>query len=153
MTDSKRRFEIRGTPGDAAVDGLLAGGAAGIVMAAYLGIAGLAQGFSIGATFGRFDPTGAALPITGLLIHLAVSGVYGMVYGLGRRMTAGVPGLGRLPGWLAGGLDGAILLALAWTLVLSGADSPLLEFPRPHLAAAHGVYGLALGLLAGAQRR
>jgi hypothetical protein len=153
MADGKRSLQTKETLGDAAVDGLLAGGGAGILMAVYLWIAGLTLGISAGAMFSRFDPGGTASPVSGLLIHLAVSGVYGAIYGLGRRLTAGWPALARLPGWLAGGLYGAILLALAWTVILPGTASPVREIPLVHLAAAHGVYGLVLGRLGAAQRR
>ncbi|MEK7783988.1 MAG: hypothetical protein AAB658_01015, partial [Chloroflexota bacterium] len=46
------------TTGDAAVDGLLAGGVAGGLMAVYLTVAGLTWGDGIAATLGRFAEAG-----------------------------------------------------------------------------------------------
>ena len=48
--------ERRQTAGDAAVDGLLAGAAAGIAMAVYLVVAGLLAGEGPASVFARFDP-------------------------------------------------------------------------------------------------
>lgn len=148
MRDSRQVSEKRRTFGDAAVDGLLAGGAAGLLMAVYLWLAGLALGYSAGTLFSRFDPGQTPSPVTGGLIHLAVSGVYGVLYGLGRRLTAVWPGLRQVPGWLLGAAYGLVLLALAWTVVLPGTGSTVRELPLIHLAVAHLLYGLALGALA-----
>ena len=149
MAESKRALDRDRTFGDAAVDGLLAGGAAGILMIVYLLLASLAQGQSILALLSRFDPGQAASSVTGGLIHLAVSGVYGLVFGLGRRLTAGWPVLGRLPGWLAGVLYGLLLLAVAWTVILPGTNSAVREIPLVHLAIAHVIYGLSTGIQLG----
>ena len=50
--------ERRQTAGDAAVDGLLAGAAAGIAMAVYLVVAGLLAGEGPASVLARFDPRG-----------------------------------------------------------------------------------------------
>ena len=50
------------TAGDAAVDGLLAGAAAGIAMAAYLVVIGLVAGEGPAVVLARFDPSGRERP-------------------------------------------------------------------------------------------
>ena len=84
------------TAGDAAVDGLLAGAAAGVAMATYLVVIGLVAGEEPTVVLARFDPSGAgaAAPLIGGVMHLAVSAVYGLLFGLIYRLT----GRGRLAG-------------------------------------------------------
>jgi hypothetical protein len=135
------------TAGDAAVDGLLAGGMAGVLMAVYLTVAGLTWGDGIGATLGRFDPGGTANPVVGVIAHLAVSGVYGALFGVGWRLASRARLWPRLlayawPGGLAYGLA---LWGLAAAVFLPGAASALRAIPPLHFTVAHIVYGLALG--------
>ena len=105
------------TAGDAAVDGLLAGAAAGIAMAAYLVVIGLVAGEGPAVVLARFDPSGAgaASPLIGALMHLAVSAVYGLLFGLIYRLI----GRGRLAGRAAGALMG-LVYGLALLLVAQG---------------------------------
>ena len=133
------------TLGDAAVDGLLAGGGAGVLMAAYLIVAGLVMGETVGVVLGRFDPGQGGAPLVGALAHLATAGVYGVIFGLLARF---VPRgwQGRVPGWLAGLVYGLALFAVALVL-LPAVASPLQEIPRLHFAVAHVIYGLTLGFL------
>lgn len=147
MTDNKPLAAKKTTMGDAAVDGLIAGIGAGALMAAVLVVAGLLVGDGPGVVLGRFDPGAAASPVTGGLMHLAVSGVYGALFGLGRRLISGWQPLSRLPGWLIGLVYGLLLWAVAQASLLSGAESPLRELPALPFALAHVLYGLALGLL------
>jgi hypothetical protein len=85
--------------GDAAVDGLCSGVLAGAAMGLYLVLIGMRIGQGPAVVLGRFDPAGGASPLTGALAHLAVSGVYGLLFGL-----LGYLGTGwrRIPVWLAG---------------------------------------------------
>ncbi len=133
------------TTGDAAVDGLLAGIAAGGLMAAYLILVGLAQGEAVGTRLGRFDPGQEGSPMTGLLAHLAVAGVYGALFGAGWRLT---PSRWRTgPARVFGGLTFALALFIfAERVLLPGAASGLRAIPVMHFAVAHAVYGLTLGL-------
>ncbi len=145
MNESKQLTYTETTLGDAAVDGLLAGGGAGVLMAAYLIVAGLAMGETVGVVVGRFDPGRGGAPLVGALAHLATAGVYGVVFGLlGRFVPRGWRG--RVPGWLAGLVYGLALFAVALVL-LTAVASPLLEIPSPHFAVAHLIYGLTLGFL------
>lgn len=130
------------TIGDAAVDGLLAGIAAGIAMALYLVVVSL---FGEGvAVLNRFDPNGAS-PVVGTLMHLAVAGVYGAVFGIFfnwlRRFN--------LPAWLSGLAFGLVLFGVAVTIILPSSRSALAGIPMLHLGIAHAVYGLVIGIIVG----
>ena len=61
--------------GDAAVDGLLAGGAVGIVMAAYLVVTVLVADAGTPSILARFGPASQGSPLIGAAIRLAVSAV------------------------------------------------------------------------------
>ena len=146
MNNSKHLTHNDSTLGDAAVDGLLAGGGAGLLMAAYLIVVGLAMGETVGVVLGRFDPGRGGAPVVGALAHLATAGIYGALFGMGWRF---VPGRwrGRVPGGLAGLVYGLALFALAAAVFLPAIASPLREIPLLHFTAAHALYGLALGWL------
>lgn len=139
----------RRTAGDAAVEGLLAGVGAGIAMAAWLLIAGVLTGDEPARTLARFDPATAASPLTGALIHLAVSAVYGLTFGVIHRLL----GRGRLAGTAAGvwlGLAyGLALLLLAQGLAGLDAGAGLREIPSVHFGVAHLLYGAVVGWLVG----
>ncbi len=138
----------RRTLGDAAVDGLLAGAGAGLLMAAYLVVAGLAYGEGILTTIGRFDPASGQSPAVGALAHLAVASIYGSLFGLGSnylgRRWRGVLGRGA-----AGAVYGLGLYALAAGVLLPAWGPFLQDVPAVHFAIAHLIFGAALGLLSG----
>lgn len=97
------------TIGDVAVDGLLAGMAAGLAMAGVVLVAGLLGGSGAAETLGRFDPGSDGSPVVGALLHLAVSGLYGVVFALLSRVIGGRFGVramvgcwGRLTGCWSG---------------------------------------------------
>jgi hypothetical protein len=92
----------------------------------------------------RFVPGQGGTWLTGGLLHLGVSGVYGIGYGM---LIFWLPRgwRGRLPGWLLGLAYGAALLLVAELVLLPGSGSALRQIPLAHFALAHGVYGLALG--------
>jgi hypothetical protein len=139
--------------GEAAVDGLVSGILAGAGMALYLVVVGIVVGDGPGSVLSRFDPGSGFSPLNGALAHVAVSGVYGMVYGLVwqplARSRLGTGVLGRWLPWLAGLAYGfaLLLVAEAMTLRLPGASSPLRDIPFQHLLLAHLIYSLVLSLL------
>jgi Family of unknown function (DUF6789) len=139
--------ERRRTAGDAAVDGLLAGAVAGVAMAVYLVAASLLAGEGPASVLARFDPVRPGSPLIGAVMHLAVSAVYGLLFGVIYRLI----GRGRLSGRTAGALMGLVyglvLLLLAQGLTLTGAGATLREIPVAQFAIAHLVYGLILGWL------
>lgn len=140
-------FERRHTAGDAAVDGLLAGAAGGVAMAGVLVVSALLTGEGPVRMLARFAPAGSASPLTGAMIHLAVSAVYGLLFGVVYRLV----GRGRLAGWPAGvvlGLVyGLVLILVAQGLASTAAGSVLREIPALHFAVAHLVYGAVTGWL------
>lgn len=146
MTERKYVATGKATAGDAAVDGLLAGGGGGLAMAAYLLVASLVMGAHWREVLSYFDPGRGGSAVAGMAAHLAVAGIYGVLFGLiawftPRRWRR------RLPGWLIGVAYGLLLWLLAQTVLLPGAGLPLQTFPRLHFALGHAVYGLVLGLL------
>lgn len=147
MTNSKYILSKDNSTGDAAVDGLLSGIVAGLLMIAYLVIAGLLVGEKLSATLIRFDPSQHDSAVLGLIGHLAMSSIYGAIFGV--ILKAGLsrwPSLHRF-GWIAGLIYGAILLILAQAIFFQAADIPMAKITFPHLIVAHLIYGLALGYL------
>ncbi len=129
--------------GDAGVDGLLAGAAAGVAMAIYLiGVSFISgEGFVV---LNRFDPDSQS-PVVGTLLHLALAGVYGSVFGIGLTFV----GRFKTPPWLIGAGFGLALFVLAETVIMPRSQSPIVEIPIEHLAVAHILYGLVLGFTLG----
>ena len=134
--------------GDAAVDGLLNGVIAGVAMAIYMLLMLLINNVPLGEIFSYFRSITSS-PVAGTLVHLAVSGIYGVVFGLAFAYLTrrwGGPSLTWLA-LIAGLVYGAILWFIASTMVLSiGSTSPL-DLPGVHLIIAHLFYGLLLGIL------
>jgi hypothetical protein len=149
MTDTKSMINREISASDAAIDGLLSGVIAGLVMVVYVALSGWAGGGDPLATLALFAPEPTSGPLVGLLAHLAVSGIYGVVFGV---LYAGLlrrPSYNP-PAWLhplVGGLYGLLLLLAAWTLLLPATSSQLQQIPFAHLAIGHLVYGALLGWL------
>jgi hypothetical protein len=139
---SQRGKVTKVTLGNAAVDGLLMGIVAGLAMALYLGGAALMMGEGLSMMFSRFATTGSDSPVSGFLLHLAVSGIYGLIFGFICRLICRWP---RLV-WLFGFAYGGLLWLLAALILLPGSDSQLSAIPAAHLVLAHLVYGGVLGL-------
>ena len=150
MSESKSLIRKETTMGDAAVDGLLAGVVAGLAMAAYLVAIGLVTGEGPATVLARFAPGAGASPMTGVLVHLSESAVYGAVFAVGWRLVARRPRSSLLT-VLAGLAYGLVLLLVARAIILPGTASALREIPFVHFAVAHGTYGLVLGFLTGRQ--
>ena len=135
--------------GDTAVDGLLAGIGAGLVMALFLLLIGLLNGDLATAVFGRFDPGQNQQWLTGLVIHLAVSSIYGIVFGLLYLVLIQIwPSWARLS-WLLGLAYGLLLYGVVQTALATGIDSGLVQFTAVILLLAHAIYGLVLGIILG----
>ena len=134
---------------EAIVDGLYAGVLAGLAMAAVLALTALLRGEMLGVLFTRFDPTPAAAPLKGFLLHLAVSGVYGILFGLVWFLVSSPPRT-ALSSWRAVLLGAAYALGLfllGWTILLPASGSPLRGLPWWDFGLAHLVYGALLGYL------
>ncbi|RLT39028.1 MAG: hypothetical protein DWI57_10970 [Chloroflexi bacterium] len=130
--------------GDAAVSGLLSGILAGAVMAGFLVAAGFAGGGSVADVLSRFGTGEGTSPISGLLTHLAVSGVYGIGWGYLLRI---VRRLIAAPAWLVGLAYGLLLFLLAQGVFLVG-PTLLTGIPPLQFVIGHAIYGLVLGMQA-----
>jgi len=139
--------------GDLAVDGIFTGVEAGIVMAVFVVVVLVGQGYSLADVLSVFTLYGSPSLTSGLLTHLAVSGVYGIFFGLGIYFLNRHRWLIKtlLAGLLIGLAYGFLLWLAAEFLLFDLTTTLLKEMPPSLMAAAHLVYGLALGLLV--QRR
>lgn len=143
------------TLGDAAVDGLLNGGLAGLAMALYLVVVGMFLGEAPGGVLAYFDLRPDAQPVTGALLHLAVSGIYGALFESAYQLTAHRFWNFR-PAWLSamlGGFYGLALFMVAQVAILPDGGAALRHIPTPHFVLAHGIFGICLGLLTFRSRR
>jgi hypothetical protein len=144
MMQSKQQNIASKSFGDLAVDGLLQGLAAGAIMLAFLLGVGMLEGVAPAAVLARFGLPGSATAVTGLLGHLAVSAVLGLVWGvLYGELLRRVPA----PAWLLGGVYGLLLYAGAALFVVSATG--LADFAPWQLLMAHVAYGVTLGWLSG----
>ena len=131
--------------GDTAVDGLLAGLVGGVAMALFLVVIGWLSGAPPQTTLAYFAPAQTGSWLTGLLSHLAVSAIYGVVFGLLMGMVGRLrPSLLRWL-WLWGVGYGLGLWLLGAGVVLTAVASPLVQIPAWEFAAAHLLYGLVVG--------
>lgn len=149
MSSSQPLIQRRSSIGDAAVDGLLHGAIAGSVMAIYLIALGLVTGTGLVTVLTAFDLGQGTSPLRGAVIHLAVAAIYGMVFGLGQRLIGRGKSIGRRGSTLIGLAYGLLLWLITRIAFASGLNIALSNLPAVHLAVAHGVYGAALGWLAG----
>lgn len=132
--------------GDAAVEGLLSGILAGVVMALVIAGIEMLAGVSPLAALAYFDAGSSASPLSGAFTHIAISGMYGVVFGilalLIARTVGGREGNGlRL---MMGALYGLLLFAIAEWVILPRTNSPLREMPLWGFASAHVIYGMTL---------
>lgn len=146
--DKTRSFR-ESSVGDTAVEGLLNGILAGIVMAVVIvGIESIAGVFPL-EVLGYFAVSTDASPLLGLFTHVAVSGIYGVLFGIATMFVAHRMGnRNNLGIWLGmGALYGLFILAVAEGVVLPRTASPLGEIPFWAFALAHLLYGLVLAWL------
>lgn len=135
------------TWGDVAVDGLLVGLVAGLIMGILLILLGLLEGVGPVEMFARFDPAGSGAVVAGGLMHLAVSGIYGVLLALLFYLIVGPrPWLWRYS--LALGIGfGLVLWLAARAIFLPAMNLGLAQIGSWEFALAHAVYGAALGYL------
>ena len=133
----------RSTPGDAAVDGLIHGLLAGLLMLVYLVIVGWLQARTAAEVLGLFSPGAGSSPLNGGLAHLAVSSIYGAGFAVATRTLRG-----RAWAWAAGLVYGLLLIVIANVLLIPGSGSALSSLDAAHITTAHLIFGLVLGGLA-----
>jgi uncharacterized membrane protein YagU involved in acid resistance len=130
------------TTGETAVDGLIAGIAGGLAMAAVLVLWGPTAGVTPAGALSWFDATRQDAPLTGALIHLAVAGIYGMLYRLLGRLAGRYL---RPLGFWSGPVYGLILWLLAAYVLLPLDSGRHPFFPQAIFLVAHLAYGAVLG--------
>ena len=137
--------------GDAAVKGLFNGFLAGIGMAVVLVAAGLLSGMPAASTLEHFTPVSSGGPLAGVLAHLAVSGIYGMVFGLLWSTILRWVRADSGAWWaiLSGAAYGLLLWLGAQFILLPTTGATLGSMPAGQFLLAHLVYGLVLGWLFG----
>ena len=137
------------TVGDAAVEGLLngilAGLAMGVVIIAMETVAGV-NPFEVLTYFALSEDT---TPLLGLFTHIAVSAIYGVLFGiLSMTIARSLGARANLGVWLAlGAAYGLLILGIAEGIVLPRTTSPLLGLPVWAFGTAHLVYGIVLAWL------
>jgi hypothetical protein len=131
--------------GNAAVSGLFSGLIGGLVMALVMVLLAVLNGGTPDKMLSRFSTGIPGSAITGILTHLAMSAVYGILFGI---LLHGLRSAwkGRIAGWLAGFVYGFILFLMAAGLILPNSTSSLIELPLGCLLLGHLSYGLGLGL-------
>jgi uncharacterized membrane protein YagU involved in acid resistance len=148
METSKRVGKAIGF-GDAAVEGLLNGIFAGAVMAALVLAIQVLGGVAPLTALGYFDAGGNASPLVGLFTHVAVSGIYGVIFSLLMLMVGRMFGarMNFEMGLAFGIVYGALIFAMAEWIILPRTNSPLREMPVWAFGTAHLVYGIVLAWL------
>jgi uncharacterized membrane protein YagU involved in acid resistance len=110
-------------------------------MLAALLLLGAALGLAPAQVAGQFDVRRSSV-FSGLLLHLATAGIYGMLFAALSRFLAAA----RRRLWLAAGAGyGLLLWLLARGVLLPLSASPLLQLPPVAFLAGHLVYGMVLG--------
>jgi hypothetical protein len=140
--------------GDWAVEGLLDGIGAGIIMLAVVVAFEFVRGVAPLVTLGYFDlgpdlKGAAASPLIGGLTHLAVSGVYGIVFGIvGMLVARTFAGRMNPVVWLTlGAIYGLLLFGIAQWIVLPRTNFPLELVPIWTFGFVYVLYGLVLAWL------
>jgi hypothetical protein len=139
ITDNKSRIS------SLAVDGLLFGLMGGFAMIIFLAVEVLVSGETPLTVLARFGMGELSTPIRGLLSHLAVSAIYGALFGalvwpLLTRFASP-----SISGWLGGLMYAGFLYLLSQFAILPMSNSPLSQLPSWQWALAHGIFGLVLG--------
>lgn len=135
--------------GDAAVEGLLNGILAGLAMGAWIVAVEWFNGIAPQTALGYFDPGENGSPLTGTILHLAVAGVYGLVFGIVTALLLRLTHAASKKWWgpTLGALYGVLIFVVAQSIVLPQTASELRVLPLWTMLVAHLIYGLALGTL------
>jgi hypothetical protein len=131
--------------GELAVDGLTGGLIAGVAMALLLVLIGLGSGKAPAVTLGYFNPAQDGNWLSGLLAHLAVSAVYGTLFGLVIYGLKQVRPTLLMHTWLLGMVYGLLLYLAAIGLIFKAVDAPVMQVGTWQFGAVHLIYGMVLG--------
>jgi hypothetical protein len=128
---------------DAVINGLFSGVLAGLAMILVLALVGSFTQSKISDLLGLFDPTGNQNIYTGGFAHLAVSAVYGLLFGLLWKLFFLRR---RMPVWIGGMVFGGLIFVFSELFISHGSGTPLLQIPALLFGISHLVYGTTLGL-------
>jgi hypothetical protein len=95
----------------------------------------------------RFDLSTAGNAVTGGMLHLATSAVYGIGFGVLYQLISRRWILSTRASWVVGVLYGLFLFTVAEIVLLSGFETNLSELSAFEFALFHIVYGLTLGIV------
>jgi hypothetical protein len=134
---------------DAIIDGLFNGIQAGLLMGMYLALALVASRQGVEPFLHDLSQVTGLSPLTSVLFHLAVSGIYGTLFGgISKIMSIKWPGsTSTWPSQGLGVIFGALLYLFASTILLPETGALLNGLHPFHFLIAHLIYGWALGLL------
>jgi hypothetical protein len=108
---------------------------------------GLIDGVTVSETLERFDPQQSENAIVGIIGHLGVSAVYGVLFAvLHRTLSRWIP-MTTISNLVLGLLYGLTLILIAELLFTSGIETGLSEIPQVEFALFHVFSSLALAFL------
>ncbi len=134
---------------DAIIDGLFNGIQAGLLMSIYLALALIASRQGLAPFLKSLSQVTGSSPLTSVFFHLAVSGIYGTLFG-GISKVISIRWPGSTSPWPSQGMGvifGALLYLFAITILLPEISELLRSVQPIHFLIAHLIYGWALGLL------
>lgn len=130
-----------------AVDGLIYGLIGGFAMYIILAATALLTGDSPATVLARFNTDGLTSPLRGMISHLAVSAIYGTLFGVLVWPLLSRFANWKAVGWIGGLAYAGLLFALSQVAVLPLTNSPLGQIPVWQWGLGHAVYGLVLGVM------
>jgi hypothetical protein len=128
---------------DAVINGLFSGVLAGLAMILVLALVGSFTQPKITDLLGLFDPTGNQNNFTGGFAHLAVSAVYGLIFGLLWKLFFPRH---RIPVWIGGMVFGGLIFVFSELFFSLGSGTTLYQIPSLLFGISHLVYGTTLGI-------
>jgi hypothetical protein len=134
---------------DVIIDGLFNGIQAGLLMGTYLAVALIASRQGLAPFLNDLSQLTGTGPLTSVFFHLAVSGIYGALFG-GISKLVSIKWPASTSAWPNQGLGvifGALLYLFANTILLPETRELLKGLQPIHFLIAHLIYGWALGLL------
>lgn len=141
ITDNKSRIS------NLAVDGVLIGLLGGFAMVVLLAVVTLLSGEAPSVFLARFTTAELTSPVRGLISHLAVSALYGALFGVLVWPLLTRFASPKVSGWIGGLIYAGILYLLSQFAILPVTNSPLTQIPSWQWALGHAIYGLVLGVM------
>jgi hypothetical protein len=149
MSKIRPIVQVYKSTSDAIIDGLFNGIQAGLLMGMYLALALIASSQGIGPFLNDLSQVTGSSPLTSVFFHLAVSGIYGTLFGgVSKLISLKWPAsTSTWPSQGTGVVFGALLYLFASTILLPETGQLLQDIQPIHFLIAHLIYGWMLGLL------